>query len=808
MAVSLVSRYLSWLQKDAPVGEVERYPELDEKGQTTLPGVYVVGDLTGIPLLKLAAEGGAQIVKRFAADADFLKAGESRPPGVKQVLILGGGPAGIAAAMECRARGLDYEVLESSQPFATIENFPKGKPILAKPDHFRNQGPLKIEDGTKESLLAALKEKLRGQELIVRIGERATAIRRRQGLIEVDTAQGAHRAVRVILAIGKSGDARRLQVPGEDMPHVYNRLFDPGDFHDQDIAVIGGGDSALEAAIALAESGNRVRLIYRRPQLERPKPENLERFHALAANGKIQAYFNAQPIAIRLEEIDVAQQSDGGPQNRTLPAQHVFALIGRELPVAFLRRSGIKLAGDKEAPTWIFLTAMLAFFTMLYCGKSGVDRHVFAGAEGWAGHVSAYLTAPFHVQLPFGLNHYAWYGSLNFVLGWLGSLVFLVSGGLSLGIMAKRRKRYFAFGWPLLKHGYLIAVAVGFSAVYFTYALTRDAGWSEGPTYWYSLFYTTTIALFGIRRILVRKTRYIRWQTLSLIFVQAFFLFYLPFYGYDQFIAPHFSPESYVRREMFPGGKWSSFGFVLFWPLNMGDFGKSAFWTWFPLVQTFGLLFLIVKRFGKGAYCGWICSCGGMAETLGDEVRHLTPHGKTPKRLENIGQFVLVFAVAVTALGYSLHYLPAAAHGPGALALITDTLRGGYKLSIDVFFAGVAGLGFYFFLGGRIWCRYGCPLAALMHIYSRFSVYRIVSEKKKCISCNACTKACHMGIDVMNYANKGIPLNDVECVRCSACVQTCPTDTLAFATLAKADTGNQARVEIPDYGKTDWRAGL
>jgi polyferredoxin len=191
-----------------------------------------------------------------------------------------------------------------------------------------------------------------------------------------------------------------------------------------------------------------------------------------------------------------------------------------------------------------------------------------------------------------------------------------------------------------------------------------------------------------------------------------------------------------------------------------------------------------------------------MAETLGDEYRTQAPHGLTPKRLENIGQFVLAWAFLATAVSWISHRL-------GTGTVIADTLRGSYKLGIDVIFAGVLGLGVYFFLSGRIWCRYGCPLAALMHAYGRFAKYRIFSEKKKCISCNICTKVCHMGIDVMNYANKGIPMNDVECVRCSACVTSCPTEVLSFGQLMQGDTENRSRLEAPPaYGKEDWRAGI
>jgi polyferredoxin len=103
-----------------------------------------------------------------------------------------------------------------------------------------------------------------------------------------------------------------------------------------------------------------------------------------------------------------------------------------------------------------------------------------------------------------------------------------------------------------------------------------------------------------------------------------------------------------------------------------------------------------------------------------------------------------------------------------------------YSRLVDMFLAGIVGVGFYFWFSGRVWCRFACPLAALMHIYARFSRFRIFPEKAKCISCNVCTSVCHQGIDVMSFANKGLPMEDPQCVRCSACVQMCPTGVLSF----------------------------
>jgi polyferredoxin len=108
-----------------------------------------------------------------------------------------------------------------------------------------------------------------------------------------------------------------------------------------------------------------------------------------------------------------------------------------------------------------------------------------------------------------------------------------------------------------------------------------------------------------------------------------------------------------------------------------------------------------------------------------------------------------------------------------------------YSQVVDYALAGVLGMGLYFHFSGRVWCRFFCPLSALMHIYARFTKFRIFPDKSKCISCNACTAHCHQGIDVMAFAQRGTPMTDPECVRCSACVTVCPTGTLSFGSVGK-----------------------
>ncbi|MGH9195705.1 MAG: 4Fe-4S binding protein, partial [Acidimicrobiia bacterium] len=202
-------------------------------------------------------------------------------------------------------------------------------------------------------------------------------------------------------------------------------------------------------------------------------------------------------------------------------------------------------------------------------------------------------------------------------------------------------------------------------------------------------------------------------------------------------------------------------------------------WWWIVIgfVQTCVLIPIAIYFFGKGAYCGWICSCGALAETLGDTQRHKMPHGPLWNRLNMLGQGILAIAVALLLVRIVGWWLPS---GNWADRVFDPMLKTPYKWIVDVFLAGVLGYGLYFWFSGRVWCRFLCPLAALMHIYARFSRFRILADKKKCISCSQCTSVCHQGIDVMSFANKGLPMADPQCVRCSACVQVCPTGVLSF----------------------------
>lgn len=776
--------YFNWLQKDNPTGLPDRLPELKNNFETSVPGLYCIGDLTGIPLIKLAAESGYDLIERIAADKAFKAARGAKPAEVHDLIIIGAGPAGVSACLHAAELGFDHLLIESSTVYKTIRDFPAGKPIYVTPQEPPMRSALAFGDGNKESLLGELQAAIENKTLPLREDEPVKRIVQAADGFTVETEKGSYRALRVIVAIGKNGNPRRLGVPGETLPHVFNRLIDPTEFHEKSLLVVGGGDSAVEAAVALAQSGNQVYFSYRKRELSRPKEQNLQAFEQLVREKRILPFFESQVKAITANDV-LLQTGDG---EERIPAESVFILAGSEFPLAFFARSQIRMEGERQTADWVKIAAALLFAGILYFGKKAPDTPV-------AGVLDA-------LRLPLAFLQMPWPKMLNGLLAWLclpllaGCAVYLA------GHMMRQWDRYFQTAWNRFKYGYFAAMLLLFPGLYVAYKWLNLRPVFGDMGDWYTAAYSLTIVLFGFGRMYRNPTGYIKRQTTALMLIQVIPLFILPVIVLP-LLGRYGLLNEWMMTQVFPNESyWRAYGFILAWPLfihNLAIGEPTLFWLVFGLFQTFVLIPWMVYKWGKGAYCGWICSCGALAETLGDEYRTLAPHGPTAKKWDNAGQVVLWFAGLITVLAWM------AGSDGGAISRFFKDL---YNILVDIIFAGVLGVGVYFVLSGRVWCRFLCPLAALMHIYARFSVYRIMADKKRCISCNICTKVCHMGIDVMNYANKGIPMNDVECVRCSACVVNCPMQVLTFGRVSGVDLDNQ-RYKHENIPLTPgWQSGL
>jgi len=777
---SPIRRYTKWLHTRWPAGHVEKLPAVRPDGSTNVPGLYVVGDLTGIPLLKLSLDTGTRAVRTIVDDPGFQQDRKSKSAGdpeLLDLLIVGAGVAGMAAALEAEAKGLSYAVYEAKRRFQTIADFPKAKPIYTYPKEMTPEGRLQVHADIKEDLLAELLEQTK--QIPVREGS-IKELKRSSGLLVGKLADGGEvRARRAIVAIGRSGQFRKLSVPGEERDKVYNRLHDPMNFAGKKTLVTGGGDSALETAIALAGGGADVTLVHRRADFSRPKPDNIELLERLrtdpTAEARVEepvserettasgAYMDSRKrgtldvrMSTRVTEIrdDSVILEDAAGQHETLPNDAVFSMLGREAPLDFFRRAGVKIRAETRGFEWVWVGLFFMAIFLMYDWKEN-------------GFICQFLT------------------------GLKDDSVFPNNMPQSIGSLGS--------WWQ--------SQIDDRSTIVGTIAMSM-----KSRSFYYTLGYTLTIGIFGFLRIRRRRTPYVTVQTTTLFLVQLFPLFLLPelilpWMGYngvfDSGIMAKFADtffESYIPAQDYLAGNWPewghpraywrAYGLILAWPLsvyNVFTTAPLAGWLIVSVIQTFVLIPLIVWRWGKGAYCGWICSCGGLAETLGDTLRDRMPHGPRWNRLNMVGQVLLAIAFVLLAIRIGGWIWPETwMHGSFPLLFAGKDSTGmtvnplSWKWTVDVIIAGMIGVGLYIKYSGRVWCRFACPLAALMHIYARFSRFRIFAEKKKCISCNVCTSVCHMGIDVMNFANKGLPMADPQCVRCSSCVQSCPTGVLSF----------------------------
>ena len=181
---------------------------------------------------------------------------------------------------------------------------------------------------------------------------------RKDNIIHIETRQEYVYGREGCARHGKAGNSRQLKVPGELLPKVFDKLYDPGEFTDKNIMVVGGGDSSLECSIALAKSGNRITHSYRKEEFSRPKEENMNKFNDLVKQGTITPLFESTVTEIREKEIVLKTKED----IKTIPNDAVFTLIGRELPTKFFKRSGIRMEGEKGLSMVVVYGSVYKFF--------------------------------------------------------------------------------------------------------------------------------------------------------------------------------------------------------------------------------------------------------------------------------------------------------------------------------------------------------------------------------------------------------------------------------------------------------------
>lgn len=285
----------------------------------------------------------------------------------------------------------------------------------------------------------------------------------------------------------------------------------------------------------------------------------------------------------------------------------------------------------------------------------------------------------------------------------------------------------------------------------------------------YGLLYTLAILVFGVRMIWrYRHNRYHLWRTASVMFFQLCFAFALPnllkLFQQPEFYFSYFWPLK----------------FNYLWPSDLAQLasgpGLGVFMVYWTVILALIGVPILTYYFGKRWYCSWVCGCGGLAETLGDPWRHLSDKSTTAWKIERwMIHSVLVLIVVVTAL----LWINSATEGALLGASGSARLSWAYGFVIGAVFSGIVGVGFYPLLGSRVWCRFGCPQAAILGILQRFfSRFRITTNGEQCMSCGNCSTHCEMGIDVRAYAQRGENIVRASCVGCGVCAAVCPRGVL------------------------------
>jgi len=308
--------------------------------------VFVAGELTGMALVRNAVSHGRKVVDRIAQRAASARAQVNAD--IYDIAVVGAGPAGLTAAALARERGLSSVLLEQEPDLGgTILHYPRRKLVLVQPLDIPFLGTLREGEYAKEDLLETFQDLTGRARLNIRFAAKVTGLSRSNGHFAVQAGGVDFPARFVILALGRRGTPRRLGAPGEELPKVAYQLVDAASYEGQRVLVVGGGDSAVEAAIGLArQRGNSVTLSYRREKLVRIKKKNEERIAGLLASRRVEGAFQTE-----VEEItpsSVRLKTPGG--TRDLPNDYVFVFAGGEPPFDLLRQMGIRFGADGTSP--------------------------------------------------------------------------------------------------------------------------------------------------------------------------------------------------------------------------------------------------------------------------------------------------------------------------------------------------------------------------------------------------------------------------------------------------------------------------
>ncbi len=310
-------------------------PHVNQDFETNVPGIYIAGELGGMGLIKNSVEQGE------AAVESMVRGGIKSEEGWHDLIVIGAGPAGISATLTATKHNLSVLTLEQDTLGGTVFTFPRSKIVMTAPMDLPLHGKVKLFDTSKTELLDLWNSVLDKNSITIREHAKVEDIKMVPEGFEVTIKTGeTFRSKRVLLAIGRRGSPRKLGIPGEETQKVAYRLLEPENIQNKNILVVGGGDSAIEAALSLMDE-NKVTLSYRKDAFSRIKPKNREKILAAMEANQLNVAFLTNPEKIEPDHVVLSQNQDKEPLH--LPNDLVYIFAGGELPTQFLEKTGIQI---------------------------------------------------------------------------------------------------------------------------------------------------------------------------------------------------------------------------------------------------------------------------------------------------------------------------------------------------------------------------------------------------------------------------------------------------------------------------------
>ena len=310
-------------------------PHVNQNFETNVPGVYIAGELGGMGLIKNAVEQGKQAVENLSKTIDHKKSTDY------ELVIVGAGPAGISAALTAKKHKIKAVILEQDSLGGTVFTFPRSKIVMTSPMDLPLHGKVKLYETSKSQLLDLWNEVLGKNDIELKENIKVESIHSDSGSFIVKTNSGEEfTAKKVLLAIGRRGTPRKLGIPGEMQEKVAYRLIEPELVVNKKVIIVGGGDSAIEAALSVIDH-NQVKLVYRGAAFNRIKPKNSVKINDAEASGKIVIQYNSNLTSIAEKTVSIMK--DGSDSSIEHENDLVYVFAGGELPTSFLSKTGITI---------------------------------------------------------------------------------------------------------------------------------------------------------------------------------------------------------------------------------------------------------------------------------------------------------------------------------------------------------------------------------------------------------------------------------------------------------------------------------